>query len=108
MPMRMEPFTFLMCSAAVTRTPTTHSSALMPLEVKFSRKSTSSTSVAPPTHSPAFCRPMKAMNKPMPTDTPRFRLKGMALKMASRMLVRDSTTKIRPSTKTASSATCQG
>ena len=66
------------------------------------------TSVAPSsTTIPAFCRPMNAMNRPMPTETPFLSVSGMALKIASRTLVSDRTIKIRPSMNTASSATCQ-
>ena len=55
----------------------------------------------------AFCKPMKAMNRPMPTLTAFFRLKGMALKIASRILNRDRRMKISPSARTAARATCQ-
>ena len=55
----------------------------------------------------AFCRPIKAMNRPIPALTADFSVMGMALKMASLTLVTDSTMKTRPSTKTAISAICQ-
>ena len=55
----------------------------------------------------AFCRPTKATNRPMPTLTALFRVMGMALKMPSRTLVRDSAMKMMPSTKTAIRANCQ-
>ena len=51
--------------------------------------------------------PMKAMNRPMPADTARFRLMGIALKIASRTLVRDRIMKITPSRQTAARAVCQ-
>ena len=47
------------------------------------------------------CKPKNAMKKPIPTLTPFFRVVGIALKIASRTLVRESTIKIRPSAKTA-------
>ena len=55
----------------------------------------------------AFSRPMRAMNRPMPAETAFFKVIGMALKMASRTLVRDRTMKIRPSKKTAARAISQ-
>ena len=55
----------------------------------------------------ALNRPMRAMNKPMPTDTACFMLRGIVLKMACRMLVRDMTMKMTPSTKTAARAISQ-
>ena len=83
------------------------SSAQMPAVWKFSGKLMMPTSVAESTHRPEFCRPMNAMNRPMPTETPFLSVSGMALKIASRTLVSDRTMKIRPSMNTASSATCQ-
>ena len=55
----------------------------------------------------AFCRPIKVMNRPIPTDTATFRLAGIALKIASRTFVRDRIIKIIPSTNTAVRATSQ-
>ena len=78
----------------------------MPAVWKFSGKLMMVTSVAESTHRPEFWRPMKAMNRPIPTETPFLSVSGMALKMASRMLVSESTMKIRPSMNTANSATC--
>ena len=54
-----------------------------------------------------FSRPMKAMNRPIPTEMACFRVMGMALKMASRMEVRDRITKMIPSTSTADRAISQ-
>ena len=79
----------------------------MPEVWKLSVKLVMVTSVEESTDSPAFCKPVKAMNRPMPTETPFLSVSGMALKIASRTLVSDSTIKTRPSIKTASSATCQ-
>ena len=50
---------------------------------------------------------MNAMKRPIPTDTPFFNCKGMALKIASRTLVKERTIKIIPSMNTARSASCQ-
>ena len=55
----------------------------------------------------AFKRPMKAMNSPMPTEMACFSVMGMALKMASRMEVRDRMTKMMPSINTAERAISQ-
>ena len=55
----------------------------------------------------AFCSPINAMKRPIPTLTAAFRFMGIALKMASRTLVRDNTIKIRPSINTAVSAVSQ-
>ena len=65
------------------------------------------TSVDESTQRPAFCRPIKAINKPIPTDTPLFNVRGIALKIASRTFVSERTIKISPSIKTAKSAICQ-
>ena len=59
------------------------------------------------TMSLAFCKPTNAINRPMPTLTADFSVMGMALKMASRTLVRERMIKTMPSTKTASRAICQ-
>ena len=55
----------------------------------------------------ASCRPIKAMNNPIPTDTAAFKEAGIALKMASRTFVAERMMKITPSTNTANNATCQ-
>ena len=79
----------------------------MPVVWKFWVKSVMVTRVAESTDSPAFCRPMKAMNRPIPTETARFKGRGMELKIASRTLVRERIMKMIPSINTAKSATCQ-
>ena len=57
---------------------------------------------------PAFCSPMKAMNRPMPTAMPPRRLGLIASTIAWRrpesVTIRNST----PDTKTTPKATCQG
>lgn len=53
---------------------------------------------------PAFCRPMKAMKKPMPAPMAFFREAGMLFTMASRMLKKVSSRKMTPSQKIAVSA----
>ena len=51
--------------------------------------------------------PMNAMKSPIPAETACFKLNGMALNIASRIFVRESTMKIRPSTNTAARAISQ-
>ena len=65
------------------------------------------TRVAPSTTTWAFCKPMKVIKRPKPTETPNFKVGGIALKIASRTLVRDKIIKMIPSTKTAARAICQ-
>lgn len=109
MPMRIEPFTRLMYRNAVNSVPRIASSAQMPPVWKLSRNETMVTSVESLlTTTPAFCRPIKAMYTPMPTDTAFFSDIGITLNSASRTFVSERTMKIRPSTNTASSATCHG
>ena len=112
MPQRIPPGTFLAISTAVNKVPKSASSAPMPTvwkepSIKAARKGYSPTSVGPSTTILAFCRPMKAINKPIPLVTPYFSAGGMQLKIASRTLVRDKIIKIIPSTNTAASAICQ-
>ena len=64
-------------------------------------------SVEPPITTFAFCNPINAINRPIPTDTAFFRLYGIASKIASRTLSSDNRIKIIPSTSTAASATFQ-
>ena len=54
-----------------------------------------------------FSSPMKAMKSPIPTEMACFRVMGMALKMASRMEVRERMTKMIPSMRTADRAISQ-
>ena len=87
--------------------PMTARSAQMPVVEKLSRKLTSDTSVAEfGAASPAFCKPIKAINNPMPTETACLSERGMQLKIASRTFVTDMMMKMMPSMNTASSATC--
>ena len=65
------------------------------------------TKVAPSTTICAFCKPIKVMKSPNPTETPSFRLGGIALKIASRTLVKDKRMKMIPSTNTAANAISQ-
>ncbi len=55
---------------------------------------------------PAFFRPMNAMNMPMPTEMACRRLKGMALRIASRMLRNVMSRKTMPSTSMMASDCC--
>ena len=111
-PQRMFPFMFLTTRILVISTPIRASSTVIPTElnVPASREplnENTDTRVALSTTILAFCRPMKAIKSPIPADTACFRFMGMALKIASRTLVRDSAMKIRPSTNTAARAICQ-
>ena len=60
-----------------------------------------------PTTIPAFLKPISAIKKPIPAEIARFRLTGILLMIASRMLVPVRRIKITPSRKTAVSAVCQ-
>ena len=55
----------------------------------------------------AFCMPINAMNRPIPTDTATLMDAGIMLKIASRTLKIDRKMKIIPSANTAARATCQ-
>ena len=63
------------------------------------------TSVAPSsTTIPAFCRPMNAMNRPIPAEIAVLTAAGMASKIILRRPVTVSRTKTMPSTRTRTSA----
>ena len=111
-PRRIFPFTFLITRQAVTSTPTRARRTVIPSEEKVPfrtevLKEKRVTSVAPSTTTCAFCKPINVINKPNPTDTPSFKVGGIALKMASRTLVSDKRMKMMPSIKTAASAISQ-
>ena len=112
MPQRILPFTFLMTRTEVIRTPKIARNTVIPTSCMVPPSTASreknSTRVAPPTTILAFCSPINAIKKPIPTDTAFFRLVGMELKIASRILNRDSRMKITPSTNTAARAACHG
>ena len=55
----------------------------------------------------AFCIPINAIKRPIPTETACFKLIGIALKIPSLTLVRERTIKSRPSINTAARAICQ-
>ena len=57
-----------------------------------------------PTTIPAFCMPMKAMNRPIPAEMATLTACGMASKMILRRPVTVSRTKTIPSTRTMTSA----
>ena len=69
---------------------------MIPAVWKFFVKSVIVTSVDESTTRPAFCNPINAINKPIPTDTAFLRLSGIASKIASRTFVNESTIKIIP------------
>ena len=112
MPIRMFPRILLMTRKAVTRVPISARRTGSPSERKIpsrieSPKGKRPTSVVLPMTMRAFWRPMKQMKRPIPTETPTLSVVGIALKMASRTLVRDRMIKMRPSTKTAVRAVSQ-
>ena len=57
---------------------------------------------------PAFCRPMKAMKRPIPAPMAFLSEAGMAFTMASRRFVSVRITKMIPSMNTAVRANCHG
>ncbi len=109
----MPPLISLIIITAVMMTPTSASSAPIPVEENVPSRREDAKGYMPSrvdglsTTSLAFCKPIKVINRPMPQETPYFRHAGMELKIASRMLVTDRTINTRPSTKTAASAACQ-
>ena len=109
----MYPLTPLINITTIDTTPIMHKMTPTPCDanVPFAKPFVNEyklTSVAPSTMIPAFCTPMNAMKKPIPTDTATFSCTGIALKIASRTFVSDITMKIMPSTSTAVNATCHG
>ena len=60
----------------------------------------------PPTTIPAFVKPMRAINKPIPTDTDFFKFIGIESNIASLTLKNDSKINSIPSIKTAVRANC--
>ena len=112
MPSRIAPLTLRSIRIAVIRMPMIARRTVIPSELKVPfamdpLKENTETSVALSTTMCAFCRPMNVMKRPIPTETAILRVAGIALKIASLTLVRERTTKIRPSTKTAVRAICQ-
>ncbi len=109
----MLPVTPLITRIAVMSTPIIASSTVMPslrnvpdeIEPLNEKIPTSVASLL--TTIWAFCIPMKAMKSPMPTETATLIVGGIMLKIASRTLHRESSTKITPSTKTAVRAISQ-
>ena len=112
-PQRMFPFTLLTRRMAVMRSPISARRTVIPSVLKVPpetedlKENTLTRVESLLTTILAFCSPMKAINSPIPTDTACFRFIGIALKIASRTLVRDNRIKIIPSTNTAASACCQ-
>lgn len=113
MPQRMLPRTFLAMRIPVNRMPNMDRRTVMPTELNVPdiadclNENKAIFVAGLPTMIWALNRPIKAMNKPIPADTAFFRLKGIALKMASRTFVRDNIMKMTPSTQTAAKAISQ-
>ena len=113
MPQRMLPRTFLTIRTAVKMMPIMARRTVMPTVWKVPvaadclTENRASLVAGLATMICAFSKPMRAMNRPMPAETAFFKVMGMALKMASRTLVKDRMIKIRPSKKTAAKAISQ-
>ena len=87
-------------SANATVRPRVAFVAVLHLNIVTSVESSLTTMLAP-------FRPTNAINSPIPAEIESRRLAGIALKIASRTLVRLKIIKMIPSTKTAAKATCQ-
>ena len=94
-------------TARSTVIPTSFIDAFTPFSSLYPSIENNCTKVDPPITIFAFCSPMNAINRPIPTLTADFKFSGIALKIASRTFVTDNTMNTRPSTKTAASAICQ-
>ena len=93
--------------ARSTVIPTSLKDAATPFASLYLSTENSWRSVEPPITIFAFCRPINAINRPIPTLTAAFKFFGIALKIASRTLVSERMINIIPSTNTAVSATSQ-
>ena len=111
MPHKIFPFIFLTIKIAVMIIPINAKSTVIPSVENVpafteSLKENIVTNVEESTTTCAFCNPINAIKRPIPTETACLRFIGIALKIASRTFVRESTMKISPSTQTAASASC--
>ena len=101
MPIRIAPLTLRMSSTAMRKTPTTKTSVGQPLRLP---PMPSSLGTEPGElgrrAKPASMTPMKAMNRPMPTEIATLSGAGIARKTALRKPVRTSTRMMRPSMTT--------
>ena len=109
MPHRTAPLTFFLDIAPMAKTVMiVSSSGKTVAHVTLSERRLNEvrlTSVAPSsTTIPAFCMPMKAMNRPIPAEMATLTACGMASKMILRRPVTVSRTKTMPSTRTRTSA----
>ena len=101
-PIRIPPRTWSMTSVQEITRPMT---ASRPVPWQTSPRATSVESLF--TIRPAFCRPMKAMNRPIPAPMACLSESGIALRIQVRTFVSVRTTKMRPSIRTAVRANCQ-
>ncbi len=103
MPIRIAPFTFQACSAAISARPTSDRAVVglvrSPSETKVEGLATIT---------PESFNPMKAMNRPMPPATAANSETGMALMISCRTPTRVRTRKATPERKTQPSAVSQG
>ena len=103
MPQRIEPRTRRANSTAVTSRPVKNTIRSGDVKCAFSFTAVPGSL----TIKPAFCRPMKAMNRPMPAAMPFLRLGLTALKINSRRPTSERIRNSTPEINTAPSATCQ-
>ena len=109
MPHRTAPLTFFLDMAPMAKTAMMVTSiGKMVAQVAVPEKTLKEerlTRVAPSsTTMPAFCRPMKAMNRPIPAEMAVLTAAGMASKIILRRPVTVSRTNTMPSTKTSTRA----
>ena len=102
-PQSIEPRTLRACSTAVVNKPTKNTIKSGEAKCAFSFTAEPGSLMI----SPVFCKPMNAMNSPMPAAMPFFRLGEMALKIISRNPISERIRNKTPEIKTQPSATCQ-
>ena len=102
MPHRMAPFTPKYSMAPMMTTPISASATCgVAMSPSATRVEASAAAI------PAFCRPMKVMNRPMPVVMPYFKFSGMQFTSVSRNLNAERMMKMMPSTRMAVRAICQ-
>lgn len=102
-PRSIAPFIFRAINTPVTSIPTKDNAVLNDnILPKVTRVATLPTTI------PAFCKPMKAMNAPIPHPIEQRKHSGMAAMIACRKRVTVSIKNATPETKTAPNAVCHG
>ena len=102
-PQRIDPRTLRACSAAVTSNPKKNTSRSGDARCAFNFTAVPESFKI----TPASCKPMNAMNSPIPTAMPFFMLGLTASKIISRSPSSDRIKNSTPEMKTAPSAACQ-